>query len=115
MIKGMHTMFYTSDAVGLREFFRDKLGFAARDVGDGWLIFSIPEADMGCHPAEPANKAPSGMAHISFYCEDIHATVEELKVKGVEFDSDISDQGWGYATSFKAPGDFSIQLYQPKY
>ena len=52
MIKGVHTMFYSSDATGLRKFLRDKLGFMARDVGDGWLIFNLPEADMGCHPAD---------------------------------------------------------------
>ena len=45
-------MFYSSDAAGLRAFLRDKIGLKARDVGDGWLIFDLPEADMGCHPAD---------------------------------------------------------------
>ena len=45
MISGVHTMFYSSDAEGLREFLRDKLGFKATDVGDGWLIFDLPEAE----------------------------------------------------------------------
>ena len=48
MIKGVHTMFYSSDAEGLRIFLRDKLGLKATDVGYGWLIFDLPEADMGC-------------------------------------------------------------------
>ena len=52
MIKGVHTMFYTSDPEGTRAFLRDKLRFPHADVGDGWLIFSMPEADMGCHPAD---------------------------------------------------------------
>jgi hypothetical protein len=52
MIKGVHTMFYSSDAEGLRTFLRDKLGFKATDVGEGWLIFDLPEADMGCHPSD---------------------------------------------------------------
>jgi hypothetical protein len=43
MIKGVHTMFYSSDAVGLRNFFRDKLNLKATDVGDGWLIFDLPK------------------------------------------------------------------------
>jgi catechol 2,3-dioxygenase-like lactoylglutathione lyase family enzyme len=51
MIKGVHTMFYTSDPEGLRAFFRDKLGFPFVDVGDNWLIFDLPEADLCCHPA----------------------------------------------------------------
>ena len=51
MIKGVHTMFYSSKPEELRAFVRDKLGFRCTDVGDGWLIFDIPEADMGCHPS----------------------------------------------------------------
>ena len=52
MIKGVHTMFYSAKPEELRAFIRDKLGFRCTDVGDGWLIFDLPEADMGCHPAE---------------------------------------------------------------
>ena len=29
---------------------RDRLGFAASDVGDGRLIFDVPEVEIGCHP-----------------------------------------------------------------
>lgn len=115
MIRGVHTMFYTSDAEGLRAFLRDKLGFPATDVGDGWLIFDLPEADMGCHPANAADGAPSGTHAISFYCDDIHDTVRELKAKGVEFATEVEDHGFGLVTHFKVPGDFTLQLYQPKY
>jgi catechol 2,3-dioxygenase-like lactoylglutathione lyase family enzyme len=115
MIKGVHTMFYSSDAAGLRKFFRDKLNLDATDVGEGWLIFNIPEADLGCHPADENHGAPSGTHDISFYCDDIQATVKELKTKGVAFDGDIEDHGYGFVTHFRVPGDFSIQLYQPKY
>ena len=78
MIKGVHTMFYSSDADGVRAFLRDKLGFSFTDVGGGWLIFDLPEADMGCHPTEESDQ-PSGTRDISFYCDDINQTVEELK------------------------------------
>jgi len=50
MIRGMHAMFYSSDAAALRAFIKDKLGLPATDVGDGWLIFDAPEADLGIHP-----------------------------------------------------------------
>ena len=117
MIKGVHTMFYSSDAPALRAFFRDKLGFKATDVGEGWLIFDLPEADLGCHPTEEKGRevAASGTADISFYCDDIHQTVEELKSKGVDFKGEIEDHGYGLVTYLKAPGNFYIQLYQPKY
>jgi len=117
MIKGVHTMFYSSDAAGLRTFLRDKLNLKARDIGDGWLIFDLPEADMGCHPANNSGKdgAPSGTTDISFYCDNIEKTVAELKAKGVKFKGEIEDHGYGFVTFFEAPGDFYIQLYQPKY
>ena len=108
-------MFYSSDAEGLRIFFRDKLGLDATDVGEGWLIFNLPEADLGCHPADEERGAPSGTPDISFYCDDIQQTVEELKAKGVEFRGAIEDHGYGLVTYFFAPGDFWIQLYQPLY
>jgi len=70
---------------------------------------------MGCHPADPANGAPSGMHDISFYCDDIMKTVAELKSRGVEFTDDIQDHGYGFVTHFRVPGNFQLQLYQPKY
>jgi catechol 2,3-dioxygenase-like lactoylglutathione lyase family enzyme len=108
-------MFYSSDAAGLRDFLRDKLGFKANDIGGGWLIFDLPEADMGVHPSDEAHGAPSGLQDISFYCDDINTTVAELKAKGVEFVDEIEDHGYGFVTHFKVPGDFTLQLYQPKY
>lgn len=108
-------MFYSSDANGLRDFLRDKLGFKATDIGGGWLIFDVPEADIGCHPASEEHGAPSGTHDISFYCDDIEQTVTELKMRGVEFKGEIEDHGYGLVTYFYVPGNFTIQLYQPRY
>lgn len=115
MIRGVHTMFYSSEAATLREFIRDKLGFPATDVGGGWLLFDLPEADMGCHPTETPDGRPSGTHYISFYCDDIEKTVGELKGRGVEFTDEIRDAGYGLAIHFKMPGDFEVELYQPRY
>src|SRR6185503_14693694 len=111
MIRGVHTMFYTSQPDELRAFLRDKLGFPHSDLGDGWLIFDLPEADMGCHPASAEDGAHSGTHSISFYCDDIEKTVAELKVKGVEFIDAIANHGYGLVTHFKVPGNFAVQLY----
>jgi hypothetical protein len=99
----------------LRVFLRDKLGFSCTDVGGGWLILDLPEADMGCHPADKADGAPSGTHDISFFCDNIERTVAELKARGVEFTGPIIDQGYGLVTHFKVPGNFELQLYQPRY
>ena len=95
MIRGVHTMFYSDDVSGLRAFLRDQLGLPGVDVGGGWLIFQLPEADMGVHPTQPgeAGEPPSGTPDISFYCDDIRATVAELEAKGVEFTHPVEDHG----------------------
>ena len=120
MIRGVHTMFYTSDAEATRAFLRDKLRFPFTDVGGGWLIFDLPEADMGCHPVD-ANTAnghptpPAGTQAISFYCDQIGQTVAELKSRGVEFTRPITDAGYGLVTAFRMPGGVEVDLYQPHY
>lgn len=108
-------MFYSSKPEELRAFIRDKLGFPFTDVGEGWLIFDLPEADMGCHPADAQEGLPAGTHNISFYCDDISSTVAELKARGVQFTDEISDQGYGLVTHFKMPGEIEVQLYQPRY
>ena len=114
MIRGMHAMFYSSQAAELRAFLRDKLGLSGTEVGEGWLIFDPPEADLGVHPTEE-HGPPSGTADISFYCDDIHATVSELRGRGGEVVDDIEDHGYGFVTHFRVPGGFTLQLYEPKY
>ncbi len=116
MITGVHTMFVSSEPEALRAFIRDKLGFPATDVGEGWLIFDLPEAEMGVHPAdEHEPEKTSGTHDISFYCDDIEATVAELEGRGVEFSGGIEDAGYGLITFFTMPGDLRVQLYQPRY
>jgi catechol 2,3-dioxygenase-like lactoylglutathione lyase family enzyme len=114
MIRGMHAMFYSSEADALRAFLKDKLGLAGMDVGGGWLIFDAPEADLGVHPTVGGALA-SGTSDISFYCDDIAQTVGELRARGVEFTQEVEDRGYGLVTFFKVPGGFKVQLYQPRY
>ncbi len=116
-IRGVHAMFYASDAEALRAFLRDKLRLPSTDIGDGWLIFTPPEADVGCHPADPTRThgAPHGTHDISFYCDDIKKSVAALKRRGVEFTEGIADHGYGLVTHFLAPGGLKLQLYQPLY
>ena len=109
MIKGMHGLFYTPNPEEVRAFIREKLGLVHNDIGEGWLIFDLPEADLAVHPSDKAYHS------ISFYCDDIRQTVEALKSRGVEFSSGITDEGWGLLTHFRMPGNLEVELYQPKY
>ena len=113
MIRGVHTMFYSSEPDALRAFLRDKLRFSYTDVGEGWLIFDLPEADMGCHPA--GDGADAGTHNVSFYCDDVHKSVTKLKARGVEFIDEVTDRGYGLVTHFLMPGGVEVQLYQPRY
>jgi len=109
MIKGMHGLLYTPNVAEMRAFIRDKLEFPYTDVGEGWLIFDLPEGDLGVHPSERASHS------ISFYCDDISKTVQELKSRGVDFTSGITEETWGRLTHFRMPGSMEVELYEPKY
>ena len=110
MITGMHALIYSPQDSEVRAFFRDVLGLRYVDAGHGWLIFESPPAEIAVHPAE-------GAAHHEMYlmCDDIHATVAELKKKGVEFSRDIHEQSWGSSTAIRLPGGSELGLYQPKH
>lgn len=115
MIRGLHGLFYSSEPEALRAFLRDKLQLPHTDVGEGWLIFDLPEADLGVHPLDESGQPPSGTHDLSFYCDDIQGTVAVLKVRGVEFTQEIEDHGYGLVTYFTMPGGVRVQLYEPKY
>ena len=112
-INGTHMLFYTAEAEKLRAMLRDVFGFKHVDAGGGWLIFRLPPAEIGVHPAEGPNWE-SGIRHeISFMCDDIHRTVADLKAKGVSVDAAINTQSYGHTTMLHLPGGAKAMLYQP--
>lgn len=113
MIRGMHGLLYSSDPEATRAFFRDVMKLPGSDVGEGWWIFDFPEGELGVHPVEDPKDA--GVHNVSFYCDDIHRTVADLKRRGVEFTQEIEDHGFGLVTFIKAPGGITIELYEPRY
>ncbi len=120
MIKGVHIVYFTTHADEMRAFLRDKLDLAHADVGDGWLIFKAPPTEMAPHPFDPKaadSPKPSdeSFASISFYCDDIHQTIREMKKKGVRFTSEVSDVGYGLSVKFLMAADTEVDLYEPKY
>ena len=110
MITGVHAIIITRDAEADRAFFRDVLNLPSVDAGDGWLIFALPPAELAAHPTD-------GNGHHELYlmCGDVRATAEELRGKGVEFTSEISDQGFGLMTAFRLPGGSELSLYEPRH
>lgn len=113
MINAVHAVIYTKDAEAVRAFFRDVIGLASVDAGHGWLIFALPPAELGIHPA--SSNAEDGRHTLYLMCNDLEATIAELKGKGVEFTGGITDAGFGRLTAMKIPGGGKLQLYQPRH
>ncbi len=110
MITGAHAIIYSHAADEVRAFLADVLGFASVDAGDGWLVFALPPAELAVHPTD-------GQAQHELYlmCDDINATIDELKGKGAEVGKPISDEAWGLLTSLRLPGGSELGLYQPRH
>jgi catechol 2,3-dioxygenase-like lactoylglutathione lyase family enzyme len=111
VITGAHAIVFAEEPDAARAFFGDTLGLRAVDAGGGWLIFALPPAELGIHPAE------DGEDHHELYlmCDDVERTMKELKAKGVEFTGAPRDQGFGIVTAIKLPGGGELGLYQPKH
>ena len=111
MINAAHTVIYTREPETLRAFFRDVLGFPSVDAGGGWLIFAMPPSELGIHPAAPDSE--ENRHELYLMCDDVEATVKELKAKGVEFTKPINKVVFGLITAMKIPGGGELHLYQP--
>lgn len=110
MITGVHTIIYSDRAEQLREFFRDVLGWDALDAGGGWLIFSLPPAELAVHPSDGSNRH-----ELYLMCDDLEATMKELLAKGVDFVEPVAEQRWGRTTAIGLPGGGHLALYQPSH
>ena len=110
MITGVHAIVFTPDAEKVRAFFSDVLEMRSVDAGGGWLIFALPPAELAVHPAdgEPRHE-------LYLMCDDIEATLAELRGKGVEVARDVADQGWGLLAAIRLPDGTEFPLYQPRH
>jgi predicted enzyme related to lactoylglutathione lyase len=119
MITSIHTLIYSDDAKATRAFLRDVLGwkYVAEDWDNDWLIFKSGPSEMGVHPthSEWEGKTYDYPRHhsIALMCDDIDATVGELKAKGAQFRGPIEQREYGRVIMMIVPGADDIQLYQP--
>src|SRR5262245_37287321 len=104
MINGAHVILYSKDAAADRTFFRDVLGLPNVDVGDGWLIFGLPPAEVAVHPGNEGNTH-----ELYLMCDDIEAIVRKLAERGIE-SGPILDRGWGVLTRVTLPSGGGISV-----
>lgn len=108
-ITGVHALLHCKEAEALRTLLRDVLELPHIDSGGGWLIFRLPPAELGVHPGE------TGKHELSLMCDDLDATIAELRDKGVVFRGEPKDEGYGVVTTMVLPGDVEVLLYEPRH
>jgi lactoylglutathione lyase len=104
-----------SDQQRALEFYRDKLAFevtidvpygeeAGGAEGGRWIVVAPKGAQTGFNlyaaDAEGAQE-PGGMSPVVFDSDDIVATCEDLKAKGVEVTVVPAEMPWGWWAQFK--------------
>lgn len=109
MIIGSHVIVFSRDPEADRAFFADVLGRPHVDAGGGWLIFSLPPAELAMHPSD-------GHTGHELYlvCDDLEATMDDLRAKGVDF-ADVTEERWGRLTRFRLPGGGDVGMYEPRH
>jgi len=110
MINGMHAIVFSPRAEQVRAFFADIAGLPSVDAGGGWPIFALPPAELAVHPTD-------GTAYHELYlmCDDIHATLAELRGKGVEVAREVSDERWGLLAAIRLPDGSELPIYEPRH
>jgi catechol 2,3-dioxygenase-like lactoylglutathione lyase family enzyme len=114
-IIGVHALLYTSEPESVRQILRDVFGWDHVDAGGGWLIFALPPAELAVHPGA-GEGFDRGVRHeLSFMCDDLAATVADLRARGVEVRGEPQEARWGMTTIVVLPGDLEVMLYEPRH
>jgi predicted enzyme related to lactoylglutathione lyase len=110
VINGVHAIVFSPQAEQVRTFFTDVLGLSSVDAGRGWLIFALPPAELAVHPADGDPRH-----ELYLMCDDIEATLAELRDKGVEVAREVNDQGWGLLAAIRLPDGGELPIYEPRH
>ena len=110
MINGVHAILFSREADKVRAFLGDVLGLASVDAGHGWLIFALPPAELAVHPTDGESRH-----ELYLMCDDIQATLAQLRGKGVPIARDVSDQGWGLVAAIRLPDGEDFPIYEPRH
>jgi hypothetical protein len=109
VIIGAHSIVYSKSAAADREFLRDVLKLPSVDVGDGWLIFGLPPAEVAVHPSEE-----NDVHELYLMVDDVARFVDAMKGHGIRC-GPAQDQGWGILTELTLPGGGKLGVYEPRH
>ena len=109
MIIGAHSIIYSTDSDADRTFLRDVLKLPNVDVGDGWLIFGLPPAEVAVHPS---NK--NDVHELYLMCENVEVFIAKMHEHNIAC-GPVQDEGWGLLTQLTLPGGGKLGIYQPRH
>jgi hypothetical protein len=109
MIIGAHSIIYSTDPEADRAFLRDALRLPSVDVGEGWLIFGLPPAEVAVHPS-----GENDVHELYLMCDDVEAFVASVKKHNAAC-SPVQNLGWGLLTRLSLPGGGKLGVYQPRH
>ena len=109
MIIGGHAIIYSTKPEADRAFFRDVLKLTSVDVGDGWLIFGLPPAELAVHPSDE-----NDVHEFFLMCADVHAFVAAMRAHNIAC-APVQDRGYGLVTRVTLPGGGKLGVYQPRH
>ena len=109
MINGAHVILYSKKPEADRAFLKDVLKLPSVDVGEGWLIFGLPPAEVAVHPSRK-----NDLHELYLMCDDVKAFVAAVKKRGIKCGA-IRDQGWGVLTTMTLPGGGKLGVYEPRH
>ncbi len=109
MINGAHSVIFSKSPEADRAFLRDVLELPNVDVGDGWLIFGLPPAEVAVHPSEK-----NDVHQFFLMCDDVEAFIAQMKERDVSCDP-VQNLGWGQLTNVTLPGGGKLGIYQPRH
>jgi hypothetical protein len=108
-ITGAHAIIYSKDAEADRALLRDLFKFKHVDVGGGWLIFSLPPAEVAVHPSQE-----NDVHELYLMTDNIEEFAQEMKKRQIPCTSP-DDQGWGILTHITLPGGGKLGVYAPRH
>jgi hypothetical protein len=119
MISGAHVLLYSKDPEADRAFLKTVLEFSSIDLGEGWLLFALPPAEMAVHPGDGDfvqmhAEHPMLGAVLYLMCDDLRSAMQTLESKGVTCATPV-EADWGISTSIRLPSGGEIGLYQPRH
>jgi predicted enzyme related to lactoylglutathione lyase len=90
------------------DFYTEKLGFTIItdqpfDEKQRWIELRVPKAEtrVVLFTAPGEEKRIGSTMNVSYECDDIETTYQELTARGVEFDGPPEKQPWGTYAMFK--------------